>query len=1185
MNCSNCGTANDAGRKFCVECGSPLAAICPSCGTSNPPAAKFCGECATPLAARAATARATAAPTQVAPPATGAPVIPSAAERRLVSVLFADLVGFTPFAEERDAEDVRETLSLYFEIATDVVTRYGGTVEKFIGDAVMAVWGAPTAHEDDAERAVRAALDLVVAVRTLGQGIQARASVLTGEAAVTIGATNQGMVAGDLVNTAARLQSVAPPGAVLVGEGTHRAAEGAIAFERADDQVLKGKAAPVAAWLALRVVAERGGRNRSESIEAPFVGRDDDLRLLKDLFHATERDKRSRLVSVIGPGGIGKSRLAWEFLKYIDGLVETVYWHDGRSPSYGDGISFWALGEMVRSRCRLLETDDEAITRARVRETVAEWVSDEREARWVESALLALLGVASDIGTEQLFAAWRTFFERLASAGPVVMVFEDLHFADSGLLDFIDHLLEWSKGVPIYIVTLARPDLLERRTDWGAGKRNFVSLALDPLTDAAMRELLAGLVPGLPQAAVRAIVDRADGIPLYAVETVRMLVSEGRLREAGGRYVPVGDLTELAVPDTLTALIGSRLDALPPDARALLQDAAVLGQSFTPAALSAVSGIPLDALEPRLISLVRRELLTRDIDPRSPENGQYEFVQALIREVAYNTLAKKDRRTRHLAAARFFESLGSDELAGALAGQYLAAHANAAEGPEADALAGQARIALRAAAERAIELGSLKQAVTFLDQATEVTQDRAELADLLERAGVAAAEGGLDGSHAEQRVRRALALRREIGDPSLVVRTTTKLGVVLLSRLRRDVAVAELEAAVAEYLPAGAPLTDPNGVELLAQLSRACMLTEQHERAIQLTDRALAAAERLELIPAVADLLITRGTSLSNLGRAYEGVGAIRAGLELAEQQGLLVTAIRARLNIGVMLNDSDPRAALDVTRTALDMAKRLGRRSFAVTLIGNAASAAVDIGDWDWVANELRTARDDEPEELGRNYLDWALTPLLAWRGEDVSDSVARLTRWAIGMNETSSTGAVHGLVAEVALGALDFRTVHDEYVAFALSDRLNAPRAYFWAGFSALMLGDAVRARATLDLHVATGVHGRLARLDQKLIHSGIAGLEGQSAAAMVEFRDALAGYRDLGVDLRLAAAGLLMANVLDPATPEVRSASEAARSIFARLGGRPFSEALERALSRPTAGPARRLPAGAPAPVSAP
>ena len=408
---------------------------------------------------------------------------------------------------------------------------------------------------------------------------------------------------------------------------------------------------------------------------------------------------------------------------------------------------------------------------------------------------------------------------------------------------------------------------------------------------------------------------------------------------------------------------------------------------------------------------------------------------------------------------------------------------------------------------------------------------------------------------------------------------------MLLSRLRRDVAVAELEAAVAEYLPAGAPLTDPNGVELLAQLSRACMLTEQHERAIQLTDRALAAAERLELIPAVADLLITRGTSLSNLGRAYEGVGAIRAGLELAEQQGLLVTAIRARLNIGVMLNDSDPRAALDVTRTALDMAKRLGRRSFAVTLIGNAASAAVDIGDWDWVVNELRTARDDEPEELGRNYLDWALTPLLAWRGEDVSDSVARLTRWAIGMNETSSTGAVHGLVAEVALGALDFRTVHDEYLAFALSDRLNAPRACFWAGFSALMLGDAAAARAALDLHIATGVHGRLARLDQKLLHAGIVALEGQSAAAIVEFGDALAGYRDLGVDLRLAAAGLLMANVLDPTTPEVRSASEAARSIFARLGGRPFSEALERALSRPTAGPARRLPAGAPAPVSAP
>ena len=305
------------------------------------------------------------------------------------------------------------------------------------------------------------------------------------------------MVAGDLVNTASRLQSAAAPGTVLVGEATHRAAVGAIAFEEAGEQTLKGKTSPVPAWRALRVVAELGGRNRSETLEAPFVGRDDELRLLKDLFHATGRERRARLVSVIGPAGIGKSRLGWEFSKYTDGVVDTTYWHVGRSPAYGEGISFWALGEMVRRRAGLLETDDETTTRSKIAETLVEYVPDEADRRWIEPALLALLGVETSTGgSEQLFAAWRTFFERIADQGTVAMVFEDFHYADSGLIDFVDHLLEWSRSVPIFVVTLSRPELLERRPDWGAGKRNFTSLYLEPLDPSAMRELLAGLVPG-----------------------------------------------------------------------------------------------------------------------------------------------------------------------------------------------------------------------------------------------------------------------------------------------------------------------------------------------------------------------------------------------------------------------------------------------------------------------------------------------------------------------------------------------------------------------------------------------------------------------------------------------------------------------------------------------------------------
>jgi len=1162
--CSNCGTENEAGRKFCGECAARLAAVCPACGASNSPTAKFCGECATPLGAGASPS--TAGVGRADAPARGPGPV---AELRLVSVLFADLVGFTTLAEGRDAEDTRDLLSRYFDLSRDVIGRYGGTVEKFIGDAVMAVWGAPVAREDDAERAVRAGLELVDAVRTLGSSIQARCGVLTGEAAVTIGAVGQGMVAGDLVNTASRLQSVAPAGTVLVGEATERAASRAIAFEPAGEQTLKGKAAPVPAWRALRVVAERGGRGRSDALEAPFVGRDDELRLLKDLFHATGRESRTRLVSVIGPAGIGKSRLAWEFTKYLDGLVEAVWWHDGRSPAYGDGISFWALGEMVRERAGLLETDDEEATRAKIAETLATHVPDPEERRWIEPALLTLLGVESAAGSEQLFGAWRTFFERLAATAPVVMVFEDHHFADAGLLDFVDHLLEWSRNVPIYVVTLSRPELLERRPDWGAGKRSFTSIFLEPLPAAAMRELLAGLVPGLPAAAVTAIVDRADGVPLYAVETVRMLLAEGRLALEGGSYRPVGDLATLAVPETLTALIASRLDGLAPEDRALVSDAAVLGQSFTLAGLSAVSGITTSELEPRLRALVRRELLTLQADARSPERGQYAFVQALIREVAYNTLAKRDRKTRHLAAARFFESLETDELAGGLAGHYVAAYRNAPEGPEADALAAQARIALRAAAERAINLGSPSQAVTFLDLARDVTRDDTELAELLERAGSAASDAGL-GEIAEDRLRKAVELRRALGDADALAGATAMLGATLVTGLRVEAALAVLEPAAAE-LPGGepdrgGPALGPGAVALLAQLSRAYFRNQEHQRAIAIADRALAAGERLDLVAIVSDALITRGSALGELGRSYEGEGAIRAGIDLADEHGLVSTALRGRLNLGAA-NTTYPRAAFETAERALEVAMRFGLRSFVHTLVGNLAAAALEVGEWDRAVREITAAREESPDEFARNYLAWAGLTFATWRGEEVAAESARLTAWANSFDDSGAREAVHGLRAELAFAAGNFPVACDEWIAHAATNVLNAPTDFFYAGLAALMQPDPERAAAALSAHVGTGGHGRQFALDRRLLRAGLAALEGRSAESLRETRAVIGEYGRLGLPWRQALAALVLLSTIGAGEAEVRGVAESARETLARLGAKPFLERLDAALARPS------------------
>src|SRR5438270_1693000 len=575
----NCQAESRPGRKFCAQCGSALAAACPSCGAANQPGERFCGECGTALNGDPAFGA-----------AAGQAAVPPAAERRLVSVLFADLVGFTSLSDTRDPEDVRDLLTRYFETSREVVGRYGGTVDKFIGDAVVAVWGTPTAHEDDAERAVRAGFDLTDAVAALGKQMNGtplalRAAVGSGQAAVVIGAAGQGMVAGDLVNTASRLQASALPGGLLVDERTYHAASRSILFEPVGEKNLKGKALPVPAWRALRVVAARRGGGRSARLEAAVV----------------------------------------------------------------------------------------------------ENVPDESERRWLTPHLAALLGIedAPPGQNEQAFAAWRTFFERVAQRGPTVMVFEDLHWADQGLFDFIEHMLRWSRQFPILIVTLARPELRERRPTWGVDQHNYTGLHLEPLTTGAIEQLLEGLVPGLPSAVSRQIVTRAEGVPLYAVEIVRMLLDDGRLIAEEGRYRIAGKIDGFEVPATLHALINARLDALPADERSLLQDAAVLGQRFTIDGLSALRSQTEEALKPKLDSLVRRELLVFDADPRSPERGQFGFTQAVIREIAYASLPKRERRTRHEQVAVYLESLADPEFAGIIASHHLAAYQAAPAGPEA----------------------------------------------------------------------------------------------------------------------------------------------------------------------------------------------------------------------------------------------------------------------------------------------------------------------------------------------------------------------------------------------------------------------------------------------------------------------------------------------------------------------
>jgi class 3 adenylate cyclase/tetratricopeptide (TPR) repeat protein len=1159
--CPTCAAENVAGAKFCNECGAALAAGCPTCGATNKPGARFCNECGAALG----------------PATNAAPAVASAqapvAERRLVTVMFTDLVGFTPFAEERDAEDVRDTLSRYFDMCSEIVVRYGGTVEKFIGDAVMAVWGAPVAHEDDAERAVRAALDLVESVANLAPGAQARAGVLTGEAAVTLGATNQGMVAGDLVNTAARLQSVAQPGTVLVGEVTSRAAGAAIQFEPAGDQVLKGKQAPVPAWRATRVVAELGGRNRSANLEAPFVGRADELRLLKDLFHATGREKRIRLVSVLGPAGIGKSRLAWEFSKYTDGLVEDTYWHSGRSPSYGEGVTFWALGEMIRRRCELVESDDEATTREKVNATVEQWIADADEREWIKSALMTLLGHDEGMASEQLFAAWRTFFERIAEHGTVALIFEDMHFADSGLLDFVDHLLEWSRGLPIFILTLSRPEILDRRADWGAGKRSFTSIHLEPLSTEHMHELLAGLVPGLPRAAATRIVERADGIPLYAVETVRMLISDGRLRLEGDFYAPVDDLETVAVPETLTALIASRLDALDPMDRSLVHDAAVLGQSFSAQAVAALSGTDVAVVEERLRGLARREIVGRDVDPRSPERGQYAFVQALIREVAYNTLARRDRRARHLAAARYFESVGSDELAGALAGHYLAAHANAGAGPEADALAVQARIALKAAADRAAALGAQDQAVSFLEQSLDITPDDVERADLLERAGRAAKTAGRV-DNAGRFYGAAIEIYERAGDREGAARSAAGIAEVKLNARHIHLALPLLETAWSDYADLW---PSPSALELRLLLARAYAHDEQNARALEAIEEVLKTAEHSNLVPVIARGLIVKGTAYGSLGRLREAVALLDAAERLARESSLNEPLTAALLVGGFHLNEIDLRAALAKYREGAQLARRTGQRLPLYTFINNIAYTGFTTGEWDEAMAVSSDALRGDVEGTHRAWLIGNEVSIRASRGENVEADMAMMRELAEGSDDGDIGVAILDAEANAWLAQGRLREAAEDWRKIAAIQTAQAPGSFYQAARAALWAGDVETAQADLAALDGTGVQGPIVATRRRTVAAGIAALEGRIADATALYREALQGWKDVGMGWDEALTGLDMVLLIGAdANAQVASAT---RAVFERLGARPYLERLDGGFARTTTSstPMKSTPVG--------
>src|SRR5918992_1103850 len=947
MLCTNCGNDNRPGRRFCSQCGNALAVACPNCGAGNEAEDLFCGNCGSALGPSDSATPHEADFSRLAPEA----------ERRLVSVLFADLVGFTALSEDRDAEEVRELLSRYFDLCRRLIARYGGTVEKFIGDAVMAVWGTPTAQEDDAERAVRAALELSAAVPTLGTDLEApdlkaRVGVLTGEAAVTLGATGEGMVAGDLVNTASRIQSVASPGQVLVGDTTRRTTEAAIAYEDAGLHELKGKDEAAHLFRAVRVIGGRRGALRTGGLEAPFVGREREMRVAKELFHASSEEGIAHLVSVVGVAGVGKTRLSWEFEKYIDGLAEEVWWHRGRCLAYGEGVAYWALAEMVRGRAGIVEAEDPATALPKLRRMVEEHLADHEERAWVEPRLAHLLGLEDRTAPDQadLFSAWRLFFERLADQSPATLVFEDLQWADTALLDFIEYLLEWSKDHPLFILTLSRPEINERRPTWGAGRRNFTSLSLDPLPPEAMEELMQGLVPGLPSEITTRILDRAQGVPLYALETVRLLLDRGLLEKVDGRYRLTAQLEDLEVPESLHALIAARLDGLPAEERRLLQDGAVMGKTFLKPALAALQGRDETELGALLTSLVRKEFLSVQVDPRSPERGQYGFLQDLVRKVAYDTLSRKERKLRHLAAADHLVGIrgrDEDEFVEVVASHLLEAYQAAPDAPDAGEIKARARETIARAGERAASLAANDVAERYFVQAADLAEDPIEMASLIERAGGVAWMGART-QGAPDLLERAIGLFEEQGETHAAARVSARLGEITWSSGRIGEAIERMERSF-EVLSRDE--ADEDLASLAAQLRRFLYFEGHDDRAAERLERALELAEGLGLPEVLSQALNSKGALIlmGSKGRPQEGFALLRHALDVALEHDASEAALRAYYNLSNLLYYFDRYdESASYAEDGLARSRKLGARMWEWNFISELVYLAFMTGDWE---------------------------------------------------------------------------------------------------------------------------------------------------------------------------------------------------------------------------------------------
>jgi class 3 adenylate cyclase/tetratricopeptide (TPR) repeat protein len=1006
VTCANCGTQNPDAARFCMSCGAALGRTCPACGTENPPEANFCISCGTALTADVP-----------APPpkneAASEEALPE--ERRKATIVFADLSGYTAVSERLDPERIKSMVDRALRRLGAEIERYGGTIDKYIGDNVMGVFGAPIAHEDDPERAVRAGLAMQAAmeeineriVADVGASFQLRVGINSGE--VLAGRIGDGYtVIGDPVNVAARLQSAAKPGTVTVGEVTHRLTRAAIEYVELEPLELKGKSEPVPAWEAVRAVV-RGRAARPTTTASPLVGRSDESELLLSLFDRAAGEARTHLVTVIGQAGVGKSRLLRELATSVGGRTPTPAVRLGSCPAYGAGLSYWALGEIVRGTFEINDTDDVELAWTKLRrgvEELLEGAEPEEPPERIAAALGRPLGIEPTGAAhehadgedaramrERLFSAARNLLEAASRRQPLVFAVEDIHWADEGMLDLIEHLARWAEGA-ILIVCLARDELLDRRPGWGGGRIESTTIRLDPLARNQARELVSALLGETVEAELaEQIAARSGGNPLFAEEMVNRIVEEGSEEAA-------------ELPETVHSVLAARLDSLPRSERELLQAASVVGQTFWEG--SVADGLGAEKLHDALESLRGKDLVVPTAGTRLAGEREYAFKHVLIRDVAYSTLPKAVRARRHAEVGKFIADRAADRGEGVI-GMVAEHYARAAQlGAAADLdsaelaeIEARAIVSLEAAGDAAAALYSNSEAQGHYESALSLDRatDDAARARIAEKLGdVALRLGRVD--RAVRAWTECLEYYRGQEDLARVGDLHRKIGSGLWHKGDREGSIENYQRGI-DLLKDGPPCIEL--VRLYEEAASLYMHTGDNMLAIYASEKALRLAERLGEAAAASRAHGIFGRVFGRIGDSARARENLERSVELARRSDP-AEAIKALFALGFHLevSDADYDGANAAYSEALDLALETGDLPSQVELRSAIGQVHVYLGDWEAAAVETDASQTlAERQGLdGKLCYPYSMRGVLLWHEGDY-DAAAELLERAFEMAE----------------------------------------------------------------------------------------------------------------------------------------------------------------------------------------